>query len=59
MSRIGMYQYLTESINFIHKNILKDKAVLVYCDSANQKASNRYCCIYYKMVRLMQILQLK
>jgi protein-tyrosine phosphatase len=36
---VGMYQYLTESINFIHKNILKDNAVLVYCDSGNQKAS--------------------
>mgnify|MGYP001234377011 CR=1 FL=1 len=36
---IGMYQYLTESVNFIHKNIIKDKATLVYCDNANQKAS--------------------
>ena len=36
---VKMYQYLIESINYIHKNIVNDKAVLVYCDSANQKAS--------------------
>ena len=34
-----MYQYLIESINFIHKNILNDNPVLVFCDSGNQKAS--------------------
>ena len=36
---VKMYQYLIESISFIHKNILNDNSVLVYCDSANQKAS--------------------
>ena len=36
---VKMYQYLIESINYIHKNIVNDNGVLVYCDSANQKAS--------------------
>jgi hypothetical protein len=36
---VKMYQYLIESINYIHKNIVNDTGVLVYCDSANQKAS--------------------
>jgi hypothetical protein len=36
---VKMYQYLIESVNYIHKNVLNDNPVLVYCDSANQKAS--------------------
>ncbi len=36
---VKMYQYLIECIDFINKNILNDKPVLVYCDNANQKSS--------------------
>lgn len=36
---IQMYQYLVESTSFIHKNIMDDKSVLVFCESGNQKAS--------------------
>ena len=36
---VKMYEYLIESINFIHKNVINDKPVLVYCDNGNQKAS--------------------
>lgn len=36
---IQMYQYLTECIDFIHKNIINDNSVLVFCENGNQKAS--------------------
>ena len=34
-----MYQYLTESVKYIHKNITNDNSVLIYCENSNQKAS--------------------
>ena len=36
---VKMYQYLSESVNYIHKNMLNDKSVLIFCENANQKAS--------------------
>lgn len=36
---VKMFEYLTESIAFINKMILKDKPILVYCQNANQKSA--------------------
>ena len=49
---VKMYQYLNESVDFIHKNIIKDKAVLVYCDNANQKASTVIAAYLIKMGKI-------
>jgi hypothetical protein len=49
---VKMYQYLIESINFIHKNILADKSVLVYCENGNQKASTVIAAYLIKFGRV-------
>jgi len=49
---VKMYQYLIESINFIHKNLINDKSVLVYCDNGNQKASTVIAAYLIKFGRI-------
>lgn len=49
---VKMYQYLIESISYIHKNVLNDNPVLVYCDSANQKASTVVAAYLIKFGRV-------
>ena len=36
---IKMYEYMVETVEFIYKNVSKDKNVLVYCENANQKSA--------------------
>ena len=33
-----MYEYMVETVEFIYKNLSRDKNVLVYCENANQNA---------------------
>ena len=49
---VKMYQYLIESIDFIHKNLINDKSVLVYCDNGNQKASTVIAAYLIKFGRI-------
>lgn len=35
---IKMYEYLNETIEFIYKNLLNNKSILIYCENANQKS---------------------
>lgn len=48
---VKMFEYLTESIGFINKMILKDKPILVYCNT-NQKAATVICAYLIKYGRV-------
>ena len=37
---IKMYEYMTESVNFIYKNMKNDESTLVYCENGNQKSAS-------------------
>jgi len=37
---IKMYEYLSETTEYIYKNLLNEKKVLVVCETSNQKASS-------------------
>ena len=36
---VKIYQYIKESIEFIHKNLLNDNVILVFCENGNQKSA--------------------
>ena len=36
---IKMYEYLDETVEFIYKNIMNDKSILVFCENGNQKSA--------------------
>ena len=35
---IKMYEYLNETVEFIYKNLMNDKSILVFCENSNQKS---------------------
>ena len=37
---IKMYEYLSETTEYIYKNLLNNKKVLVVCDTSNQKSAS-------------------
>jgi hypothetical protein len=45
---IKMYEYLTETVEFIYKNIINDKSLLVYCENGNQKSAIVICAYLIK-----------
>lgn len=49
---VKMFQYLSETIIYIHKYIVKDLPVLVYCENGNQKASTVIAAYLIKIGKL-------
>ena len=45
---IKLFEYLNETVEFIYKNIIKEKNILVVCNSANQKAPTVICAFLIK-----------
>ena len=45
---IKMYEYLNETVEFIYKNLMNDKALLVYCENGNQKSAIVICAYLIK-----------
>ena len=45
---IKMYEYLDESCDYIYKNLLNDRNILIICENGNQKSVSVVCAFLIK-----------
>ena len=52
---IKMYEYMNESSDYIYKNLINDKELLVFCENGNQKSATIICAFLMKYGKMSKI----
>ena len=51
---IKMFEYLNESCDYIYKNLLDNKEILVFCENGNQKSATVACAFLIKYGKMFK-----